>query len=241
MNRITKMIIGDAHYPFQDNKAINIMLKIHQHCRPEEVVLNGDMLDFAELSHFTRDKLKDKPIKESIEEACGLIKKLQRYSTVIYHVGNHEARLQKYLLSNAPEVEHLLKFDKLINNELDTPIEIVENIGRDTMAKYFDDQLLVGHFNKALKNSAYTAKALVEQYKMNIVQGHTHRLGVYYTTGAKETLIGIEGGCLCQIRPSYVNLPDWQSGLLMARDHQNIEMIYINEGRALYRGKVYKG
>lgn len=235
------MIISDIHYPFEDPKAVNIMLKIHQHCRPETVVINGDMLDFSELSHFTRDKLADKPIKESIEEACVLIKKLQRYSNVIYHIGNHEARLQKYLLSNAPEVEHLLKFDKLINNELDTPIKIVENIGRDTIAKYFNDRLLIGHFNKALKNSAYTAKALVDQYKMNIIQGHTHRLGMYYTTGAKKTLIGVEGGCLCNIRPQYVNLPNWQAGFIMARGYEDIETIYINKNRAIYRGKVYKG
>lgn len=241
MINITKLIFGDVHIPFQDDRAVNIMLKIHQHCRPETVIINGDLLDFSELSHFTRDKLADKPIEESIEEACVLIKKLQRYSTVIYHVGNHEARLQKYLLSNAPEVEHLLKFDKLINNELDTSIKIVENIGRDTMAKYFDNKLLIGHFNKALKNSAYTAKALVEQYKMNIVQGHTHRLGMYYTTGAKETFIGIEGGCLCNIMPNYVSRPDWQNGLIMARSHQDIETIFINDGKTTYRGKTYKG
>jgi UDP-2,3-diacylglucosamine pyrophosphatase LpxH len=235
------MILSDAHIPFQSDQAINIALKIHQRCRPEEVILNGDMLDFSELSHFVRDKLVDRPIEESIDDLVKIIKKLQRYSNVILHEGNHEARLQKYLLSNAPEVEHLLKFDKLVNDKLDTPIKIIKSIGRDTMAKYFDDQLLIGHFNKALKNSAYTAKALVEQYKMNIVQGHTHRLGVYYTTGAERTLIGVEGGCLCCIRPNYTHTPDWMNGLLMARDHENIETIYINEGKTIYRGKVYKG
>jgi len=238
---MTKMIISDLHIPFEDPRAVNIMLKIHQHCRPETVIVNGDMLDFSELSHFTRDKLKDSPIEESIEETCSLIDKLQRYSTVIYHIGNHEARLQKYLLSNAPEVEHLLKFDKLINTELSTPIEIVENIGRDTMSKYFNDKLLIGHFNKALKNSAYTAKALVEQYKMNIIQGHTHRLGLYYTTGAKRTFIGVEGGCLCDIHPAYAHSPDWQNGFLMAYDAWNVEPVYIHKGRSLYRGKMYKG
>jgi len=241
VNTITTLIAGDCHYPFQDDRAINIMLKIHQHCRPSKVVLNGDILDFIELSAFTRDKLADKPIKESIEDACGLIRKLQRYSTVIYHMGNHEARLQKYLLNSAPEVEHLLKFDKLINAELDVPIEIIENIGRDTMKKYFDDKLLIGHFNKALKHSAYTAKGLVDQYKMNIIQGHTHRLGMYCVTGAKETFIGVEGGCLCDIKPIYVNSPNWQAGLVMARDHKNIEIIPIDDGKAIYRGRTYKG
>jgi len=235
------MIISDLHIPFEDSKAVNIMLKIHQHCRPETVVINGDMLDFIELSTFTRDKLEDRPITTSIRDATDIIKKLQRYSTVIYHIGNHELRLKKYLLNRAPEIADLVNFNDLINNNLKTDIKFVEMIGRDSMAKYFNNQLLIGHFNKALKNSAYTAKSLVDQYKMNIIQGHTHRLGVYYTTGAKKTFIGIEGGCLCCIMPNYVNNPDWQNGFLIALDSANIETVFINDGKALYRGKCYKG
>lgn len=238
---MTKMIISDLHIPFEDPKAINIALKIHQHCRPETVVINGDMLDFIELSTFTRDKLDDRPINQSIRDATDIIKKLQRYSTVIYHIGNHELRLKKYLLNNAPEIADLVNFNDLINNNLKTKIEFVEMVGRDSMAKYFKDLLLIGHFNKALKNSAYTGKALLDQYKMNVIQGHTHRLGTYYVTGAKETFIAVEGGCLCSIKPSYTNNPNWMNGFLMARDHQNIETIFINNGKTIYRGKVYIG
>jgi predicted phosphodiesterase len=238
---MTKLICGDIHYPFDDSRAVNIMLKIQQHCRPETVILNGDILDFAELSHFTRDKLEDKPIRESITDACELIEKLQRYSDVVYHMGNHEARLQKYLLSNAPEVEHLIKFNKLINTELNIPIKIVESIGRDTMEKYFDDQLLVGHFNRVSRYSAYTAKMLVEDYKVNIVQSHTHRLGNFFTTGVDRIYQGHEAGCLCDVHPVYTHSPNWQQGFLMCYDAFNIETVRIRDGECLYRGRMYKG
>lgn len=238
---MTKMIIGDLHIPFEDPKAIKIMFKIHQHCRPETVIINGDLLDFSELSHFTRNKLDDRPITESIDAAVNIIEKLQRYSTVIFHIGNHEIRLQKYLFNNAPELAELISFNDLVNNKLDTKIEFAEMIGRDCMKLYFDDKLLVGHFNRVSRYSAYTAKLLVEDYKVNVVQAHTHRLGMYFTTGVKETFMGIEGGCLCDVHPQYVANPNWQSGFLMARDHQNIEIIHINNGEALYHGKMYKG
>ena len=238
---MSKLIIGDLHIPFEDKKAINVMLKIHQHCRPETVIINGDMLDFAEISHFVRDKLKDRPLRESIDDAVSIIKKLQRYSTVIYHVGNHELRLQNYLLSNAPEVEHLVKFDTLINDGLDTKIEFVPMIGRDSMKLYFDDQLLVGHFNRISRHSCYTCKLLCEDYKVSIVQGHTHRLGNYYTTGINGILQGHEGGCLCDLHPGYTANPNWQNGFLMAYTAQDIETVFINDGEALYRGKCYRG
>ena len=113
-------------------------------------------------------------------------------------------------------------------------------IGKDVMKEYFNNQLLVGHFNKASKHSCYTAKQLVDQYKMSVLQGHTHRLGLYYVTGKKNTYIGIEGGCLCDLHPEYIMNPNWQGGFVMARDAWNIEIVYIHEGRSIYRGKVYK-
>lgn len=238
---MTKMIIGDLHIPFEDKRAVNTMLKIHQHCRPETVIINGDLLDFVEISSFTRNKLDDRPLTESIDAAADIIKKLQRYSKILFHIGNHEIRLKKYLFNNAPELAELISFNDLINNKLKTKIEFVEMVGRDSMKLYFDDKLLVGHFNRVSRYSAYTAKMLVEDYKVSIVQAHTHRLGTYYTTGANQTFIGKEGGCLCNIHPEYVHSPNWQNGFLMAYDAINIETVYINDGRALYRGKMYKG
>lgn len=235
------MIISDLHIPFQNDKAVNIAMKIHQHYKPETVIINGDMLDFIEMSTFTRNKLEDRPITELIHSATNIIKKLQRYSTVIYHIGNHELRLKKYLLNNAPEITDLINFNDLINNNLKTKIKFVEMIGRDSMAKYFNDQLLVGHFNRVSRYSAYTAKILVEDYKINIVQAHTHRLGTYYTTGVNQTFLGNENGCLCDIHPQYKHSPNWQNGFLMCRDSMNIESIYINDGECLYHGKKYRG
>jgi len=235
------MIIGDLHIPYEDKLAVNVMLKIHQHVKPETVIINGDLLDFIELSTFTRDKLEDRPIGQSIHDATDIIKKLQRYSTVIYHIGNHELRLKKYLLNNAPEIKDLINFNDLINNDLKTEIEFVEMIGRDSMQSYFDGKLLVGHFNRVSRYSAYTCKLLCEDYKISVVQGHTHRLGSYYTTGMNDILQGHESGCLCNLHPGYTATPNWQNGLLMAYTAQNIETVFINNGEALYRGKCYKG
>lgn len=108
------------------------------------------------------------------------------------------------------------------------------------MARYFNDKLLVGHFNRVSRYSAYTAKMLVEDYKISVVQSHTHRLGTYYTTGAMQTFVGNECGCLCEVKPQYTHSPNWQNGFLMAHSSTNIETIYINDGEALYQGKNIK-
>ena len=82
---------------------------------------------------------------------------------------------------------------------------------------------------------------LVEDYKTNIVQSHTHRLGNYFTTGSDRIYQGHEAGCLCDVHPVYTHSPNWQQGFLMAYDHFNIETVRIQDGVCLYRGKKYRG
>ena len=105
------------------------------------------------------------------------------------------------------------------------------------------NDLLIGHFNKAAKNTTYTVKLLVEKYMANVVQAHTHRLGEYAIRGYDKTLRGWECGCLCDLDPDYVAKPNWQQGFLVYTrngDGWNMEIVHIEDGCALFRGKVYK-
>ena len=108
----------------------------------------------------------------------------------------------------------------------------------------WNDDLLIGHFGKAMKNTCYTVKNLVEKYMTNVVQAHVHRLGEYAITGYNGILRGWESGCLCDLAPSYIAHPNWQQGFLVYTgnaDQWNMEIAHIHEGECMFRGKVYKG
>ena len=240
---MTTQIISDIHFPYQDDKAVNIALKINQKMRPAEVIINGDMLDFPQVSRFTMDPDVHQTLERDINMSIEFIKKLQRYSSVTVIEGNHEIRLNKYILENAPELKSLVSLEAILSNNLDDDIKYIDAIGKESMY-WYDDSILIGHFNRVSKNSAYTAKLLVEQYKCNIIQAHVHRLGSHYFTGYKETLVGFEMGCLCSIYPEYMAKPNWQQGFLMYNrigSNTEIETIHIADGKALYRGKEYRG
>ena len=237
-------IISDMHVPFHDPKAVGVMMKMLKYYKPQNVVMNGDMLDCFTLSRFSKEPQEPEAFKRQLVELCGYITQIQRTSNVIMIEGNHEARLSRYINDNAPDLAGLLSMESLLARYLKKKISYVRTTPGQSMTTWGDNNnLLIGHFAKAAKNCCYTVKMLVEEYQTNIVQAHTHRLGQYAIRGYGHTLRGFENGCLCDLNPEYTLCPNWQQGFLIYTHSQgmwNMESVTIHEGRALFRGKVFK-
>lgn len=239
---MTDFCISDIHVPYQNQVAVNITVRMAWHFKPQNIIINGDALDNAQLSRFSHDPFEPESLKSNIEELCDIIKDLQKYSKVIFIEGNHEARFQRYINDKAPDLHGLLTMDSLINDGLDTKIDYIRTNPGESMLPWRDD-LLIGHWNTARKYSCYTAKALVERFQTNIVQAHTHRIGEYSIRAWNKTLYGWENGCLCDLNPEYTMHPNWQNGFLVYSqigDEWDIETVHISDTAAIFRGKVYK-
>lgn len=240
---MTDFIISDLHVPFHDPGALDVVLKMHRHYKPKNVIMNGDMLDCPSVSRFNKSPQEPRALKTQLDAWCEIIPKFQRYSTVSYIEGNHEARIQKYINSEAPALDGLVSIEDLINSRLKKKVEYIRTTPGESMRTWGkDDDLLIGHFNKAAKNTCYTVKLLVEKYMTNVVQAHTHRLGQYALRGYGHTYRGFEGGCLCDLNPEYVAKPNWQQGFLVYTaigDRWNVESVTIHDGQTLFRGKIF--
>lgn len=241
---MTTFIISDMHVPFHDPEAVGVMMKMVKHYKPKTVIMNGDMLDCVSLSRFSKEPQEPEAFKAQLVELCGYIAQIQRVSDVVYIEGNHEARLAKYINDNAPALSGLISIEQLLERHLKKKLEYIRTTPGQSMTKWGKDGgILVGHFAKAAKNCCYTVKMLVEEYQTNIVQAHTHRLGQYAITAAGRTVRGFEGGCLCDLQPSYMMNPNWQQGFLIyseARDRWNIESVTIHDGATNFRGKYFE-
>ena len=228
--------------PYQDYASVKIVTKMAWHFKPQNIIINGDAIDNVQLSRFSHAPFEPASLKSDLEDLCDIITDLQKYSNVIYIEGNHESRLQRYINDKAPDLYGLISMEKLINENLDAKVEYIHTVPSESFIEWRDD-LMVGHFNIARKYCGYTAKALIERFQTNVVQGHTHRLGEYALRVKGRTLRGYESGCLCDLDPEYVMLPNWQKGFLVFTaidDSWRIDTVPINDDKAIYRGKVYK-
>jgi hypothetical protein len=159
---------------------------------------------------------------------------------IVWVIGNHEIRLQKYLWTRAPELASLPSLD--IRNLFE-----LNKFG----IHYTDQPLLVGdtlmtHGHLARKGSGNTARAMLDEYGRSVIHGHTHRLGAIYKTSAGQNFMAFENGCLCQLTPEFLppGTVNWQHGFsvgyLMGDGEYHFQQILISPTNTIaFNGRVY--
>jgi len=205
------VIFGDLHVPHQDKTAVKLLLNFMDWYKPEIVIINGDLIDFGNISKFLRDPTTTPSIKEEIEEAKKVLKEVIEHSPKAkryYIQGNHELRLQKYLITKAPEILELVNFEDLL--EIKDKFEMVNDSLKENYIKI--GSIYVGHWDRVSKFSAYTVKNIMADRGVSIVQSHVHRMGYHCERLMDRMIEGWEIGCLCSLNPSYVVSPNWEHG-----------------------------
>ena len=214
------VIANDFHVPFHDKKALKLLERFLRDQKPDVFVINGDFLDMWEISQFDRQPKVGKTIQEEIKEGKKILNRFRAIlpnTKIIYVEGNHEFRLRKYLIKAAPQ---LYGFPGLsVTDFLDLKkLNITYKAIQEGATRFSDSwvrmgDLYVGHWNKVNKHAGYTAKSLLDEKGVSLVQGHTHKYGVSsrrYVDG--KMLVGVENFCLCRLDPHYVNKPSWSQG-----------------------------
>jgi hypothetical protein len=224
VNEITRnMVICDVHVPYQDDNALAVVEAYAAEYKPDVFVINGDLVDFYNLSVFDKNPERKVDVQGELDGAQQVLHSLRsvlpKGCKMYFLEGNHENRLQRYLWRN-PELEGLraLELPTLLGLE-DLNIEFIGvsadywkkdsghlNLG-DALVMHGDNRL---NGASTSKYSGYSAKNTMMGLQKSTISGHVHRLAQVYHTTPYGTLTGIEGGCLCQ--PT--GTANWQQGFV---------------------------
>lgn len=211
------IVISDIHYPYHDAKAIKCVLDFIQDKDIDTIILNGDILDFYDVSSFDKDPDRVNSLQKEIDMSTKFFKKLRTIkpdARIVFIKGNHEYRLERYLKKH-PE---LYSLDALkLPNLLDLKKYNIE---------YSDKGIKLGnlkiiHGTIVRKFSGYTARAEMEKNDCSGISGHTHRLAVYYKRTPSRDLMWAESGCLCDLNPEYIDNPSWNQGFLYGTTYKD--------------------
>ena len=245
------MIIGDIHCPFQDTKAMNIFYKFANMYKPDELIINGDLIDFYNISRFDKNPSRKEDLKHEIQvthKVLDNIRKVLPKAKIVYLEGNHEYRLQNLVWRN-PELNGLdaLSIENLLNLN-DYKIKFIGCDGdywKNTSGHYKVNDLFVMHGDNRLngastsKYSGYSAKNTMMGIQNSVAINHVHRLAMVYHTTPYGNLIGLECGCLCQ--PT--GTANWQQGFVTFESYKgknyNYQLHHIKD-ELIYKGKVLK-
>jgi len=100
------LIISDLHFPYQHNKSIELALDFAKEKKVDCILINGDLLDFADISRHEKD-WRSRTVTEEFECVRSFLKALRENFPrvkIVFKEGNHDERWEKWLYKKAPEI-----------------------------------------------------------------------------------------------------------------------------------------
>lgn len=206
------LLLSDIHFPYQDNEALTTALNYGRDENVDAIFLNGDILDFYQLSFHEKDP-RVTSIADELEMGRNFFKTLRKNfpkANIYYITGNHENRMERYLRVKAPELLDVAEF------KIDVLLRVaeygVEYIEHGT--KCYFGKLLVEHGDKMKGSGGVNpARTLYLKMKRHAICGHFHR-----TTEATEKVydgdvhVTYSTGCLCELEPRYMEVNNHNHG-----------------------------
>lgn len=250
------LVLSDLHGVFLDNKAWQTVLNLVRDNDFDEIVLNGDVLDFPLISKHDK-KLFQIPVMQNYSESLeieftknSILRPLQAVSgkaNIVFRLGNHEERLTegKYTVA----AERLAKLFKHYNtSELDEMLEL------KSMNIEYDPSECRSYFGKfdvvhGLSLAKTAPRNNINMYMGSGTSGHSHRLNSTYIRNKKNPYIWVESGCLRTVdNVEYLNtamVADWMQGFATVTFDFESDLFFakthpIVNGSCEFNGVVYK-
>lgn len=236
------LVLSDIHIPYHDQAALALALAYARDYRPTHIVLNGDILDAQEISSHPKDKHNPITFQDEINEARQFLRVLRhdhRHAKIVYTMGNHEHRLERYLTARAPELASVdaLALDELLELQAHG-IEFV-----DQRCKVQIGPFEIFHGSIIRKDAGNSVRGHMTRRGGSVVMGHTHRMGIVARADRNGVHWGIENGHLSDPDPDWTHDPDWQQGFSQVDVHGDLVSLrqhHIHGGKLLVDGRLYR-
>jgi len=263
--------------PFHDERALDVYSQIMQYVQGtygiDQIVNLGDTIDMPSVSKHLQETAFQNAFQASLQAGYLFLAEQRAVAPnaeIVFLEGNHDCRLYKYLLNNAPQaamlkragdidrwpvnsLPHLLRMDELkVNYASGYPAGEHRIVG-DLIAK---------HGDIAKSNGSTASQHLNKNHTISTVFGHTHRMEIAYHTShhpdEPKRSVAFSPGCLCRVDGAVPSVKggttpnekavryweNWQQGLgvcFYTEDGRfDIKPIHILDGWAFFEGIEFR-
>ena len=238
------LIGSDAHiWPGDETLAMRAFIKFCKELEPSIVILNGDVLDFPQVSrHPPIGHLALPNLAEEIEAAQDQLHKIElavrRSCKLVWTLGNHDARFETRLATVAPE------YARLHGHSLKDHFPAWSACWRCDINK----DVTVKHRHKGGIHATHNSTMWAGR---TMITGHLHSQKVAPFTDYSGTRWGIDTGCLADpdakafVDYTEANPLNWRSGfaVLTFKDGKLLppELVTVwDEKHVVFRGGLIK-
>jgi predicted phosphodiesterase len=173
------LIIPDCHIPYHSERAWNLLLKAARQLKPKHIAILGDFVDFYQVSSHSKDPSRAMSTEDEIKAGNRCLDQLDALGAKnkLYIEGNHEDRMNRYLMEKAPEIKSMIRVEELLKLKQRkwkfTPYKHHAKIGK----------LHLTHDTGTAGPTAH--KTSLHTFQDNVVIGHTHRIAYCVEGNAK--------------------------------------------------------
>lgn len=188
--KLKEIFISDIHIPYHHKKALEIALYLIEEFEPDIIYLGGDIIDFYAVASWLTDPTQrrlDYELDEVRKFLRNLRKKFKK-SKIIYHEGNHEERIIKYIFKKAPELAPLLSFQLHLPTLLDLDKHEIQYV--NSIQKIGKLYHLHGHERRFAGQVVHIALNILRWLQRPFVCGHFHRFNSFIQREVDGSLKG---------------------------------------------------
>ena len=229
------LLINDVHLPYHDKNSIYTLIENTKNQGIDLIFLNGDILDFATISKFNKDK-NAVNIQEEIDywdDFIEYIKTNYPKVDIMLNGSNHHERIQKYIQVNAQALDYLEAL------ELESILKLkdygIVYSPSEQLVKYKHLNIMHGH--EVPTGYANPARSLFLKTHGSCIVGHWHKSSDYTEQTINGDIISTWSvGCLCDLKPAYRPINTWNSGYAIIEGHK--KDFKVNNYR-IYNNTIY--
>jgi len=245
-------VINDLHLPFSDARSINLALDVFEDLKVSRIFLNGDIVDFYNLSaHGPKHPDVQFILQDEIDSCVDFLTSLRkRFPTqeIIYNAGNHEARLDRFIINNAPPFWNMYQLEKMFR---------LEELG--IIYYPYNSRVQLEKTNLYIQHSppSYTSakSAYAHKHDQSSIYGCSHRVEHYTRTGASGSIYEtFFNGCLVNVNQDETTKKvfgyakgheNWQQCMMIVavenETEHHIEQSLIKNWKVKIGGSLYCG
>jgi len=238
------LLLSDLHVPYHDKLALATALEYGRTQNVDTIIINGDGMDFYQASFWDKDPRRRSLPGEiiTLREVLGGIRSMFPYAKIIYKIGNHEERWERYLKVKAPELMgffdeeiDLLSYRGLFNADK-LGIDIVKD---KKILKVGLLHIVHGHeFWRTLTNPVNPARGLFLKGKQMALCSHHHQTSDHTENTLSSDIISCWSiGCLCDLHPDYAPINKWNHGFAVIHRQGDKQFEVLN--KKIIKDKVY--
>ena len=249
-----EVALFDLHYPHHNKQAWDAFLKCLKAIKPNVLILGGDILDNAALSHWNKSKIgllaqmpsPGEMYKDFNKDVLLPLRRIVGNSCYIaYLLGNHEDWVR------LAEEGHPHVRDYRVDRNVDCVDEIIQYVrSPEELRRGIHNHFNLGklYFIHGYATNQYHARKIADEYNRPIRYGHMHDIQTYTHRTAVDVgdfHVAKCCGCMCDLYPSYGrNRPNgwvhaFQSGEVLQDGSFSDDVHVIVDGKFRANGKWY--